>query len=219
MMNTSTSQKEQHLKNCPEVHTGVSLHEPLLSREHDIEATTVVDDNGVKQNCAGEECTNLWDQFWLFLVLPGLVLAQFGIYFYYQHPATAGLSWTSVNVSVGLLTVISYKWRQSIQDAHLYLIPDCFLSGSSWKYSMLMTFIIFLPEITMDVALALVLLGYIQAAFLLIWKAMLIFAVVAAGISVSVLSLKREEQESSNEEADEEINAQVSIRSMRCTVQ
>jgi hypothetical protein len=208
MMNMSTSHQQQKSDNFLEVHTGVSLQEPLLSSEHDIEATTtVVDDNAVKESCASEECTNFLDQFWLFLVLPGLVLAEFGMYFYYQHPTTVGLSWTLVNVSVGLLTVISYKYRQSIQDARHHLIPDYFLPGSSWKYSMALTFINILPEITMDVVLALVLVGYTQVAFLLILKAMLVFAVVVAGISVEILNLKREEQDSSNKEADEEMNA------------
>jgi hypothetical protein len=208
MMDMSTSQQQQNSDNFLEVHTGVSLHEPLLSREHDIEATTtVVDDNAAKHNCASEECTNVWDQLWLFLVLPGLVLAQFGMSFYYQHPATGGLSWTLVNFSVGLLTVISYMYRQSIHDARRYLIPDCFLSGSSWKYSMAMTVIIILPEITMDVVLALVFVGYIKASFLLILNAMFVFQVVVSCISVKILNLKREEQESSNEETDEEMDA------------
>jgi hypothetical protein len=209
MMNISTSQQQQNSDNFLEVHTGFSLNEPLLSGEHDIEATTTaVDDNAVKHNRASSaECTNVWDQFWIFLVLPGLVLAQYGMSFYYEHPATAGLSWTLVNVSVGLLTVISYMYRQSIQDARRYLIPDCSLSGSSWKYSMAMTVIIILPEITMDVVSALVLVGYIKASVLLIWNAMLVFQVVVTCISVKILNLKREEQASSNKEADEEIDA------------
>jgi hypothetical protein len=68
MMSTSTSQQEQNSDSCLEVYTGVSLHEPLLSREYDIEAsTTVVDDNATKESCASEACTNVWDQFWRFL--------------------------------------------------------------------------------------------------------------------------------------------------------
>jgi hypothetical protein len=90
----------------------------------------------------------------------------FGIAFYYQYAFTAGLSWTRVNVSVGLLTAMFYFYRKSIQDARRYLIPDGFLSGSSWRYSMTMTCIIILPEITMDLVLALVFFCYIRDAFL-----------------------------------------------------
>jgi mannose/fructose/N-acetylgalactosamine-specific phosphotransferase system component IIC len=136
-----------------------------------------------------------------------LLLSQFGIALYYQYASTAGLSWTRVNVSVGLLTVTSYFYSQSIQDKRRYFIPDGFLSESSWRYFPAMSSIIILPEITMDVAWALIFFGYIQTAFLSILTAMMVFAVAVACISVRMLNLKSEEQESTNDEAGDEMDA------------
>lgn len=162
------------------------LSRPLLGVEREVEVARPVDEQE-EPECCEVHTTTCCDSFILWLVLPALLFVQFAIAFRLedqQHPAADdhhhhysihNLEWSTVNYSIVLFVLSSYLFRRTLQET-----VACCNETTSSRFFFSSTFLFLLPEIIMDLLLALVLFGQVVPAFL----AMVLFTM---GLSLYVV--------------------------------
>lgn len=166
--------------------TESKLSRPLLGVEREVEVAHPVDEQQEEeeQGCCDVHTTTYCDNFILWLVLPALLFVQFAIAFRLeeqQHPSTDHhdhysihtLEWSTVNYSIVLFVLSSYLFRRTLQET----VECCNETASFWLNS---TVLFLLPEIIMDILLALVLFGQVVPAFL-------VMVVCTMGLSLYVV--------------------------------
>jgi hypothetical protein len=167
------------------------------------------DEDDLDQWCGCDvHSTTCCDTIILWLVLPALLFVQFGIAFtldsttpvdafYHNHSSMVSLEWSTVNYSIFLFVLSSYLFRQTLQEMCCY--------RSSSNSSSCCTFWFLLPEIIMDLLLALILFGAVVPAFLIMVLSTMALSGYTVVCSVTTLcetsspSLLYEEEEEDEE--------------------
>jgi hypothetical protein len=161
------------------------LEEPLLDGEQEelVELVDDEEDEAAKDEASSNSDTRIefgktcWDYLAIFLVVPGLLWLQFAVAFHTGK--AAGLTTCSVALTILLFTAASYMYK-------------CCLSDHDFSRQTLLQrqTLLLLPEILMDLILALVLLGPTSMAFeaLLYCTMTLAFFVIIS----TVITLRKE---------------------------
>jgi hypothetical protein len=129
------------------------------------------DDDDDEENsffCCCNEDMIMW------IVLPALLLSQFGMAFWMHDERTGHLSWTIVNLSIGLFGVTAWLYRHACADARVETI-----------------LILLLPEILMDVVLGLVRFNQVALGYMVLLGSMLTLSTFVVGSTTMVLYKRR----------------------------
>jgi len=153
------------------------LSTPLLSSETREKTQQQPSDDCVEGEVTSQSC---WDNIILWIILPILIFIQFGISFSVQKETPHSLQWSTVNWSIVLFCVASYIFRRAIDDVTRWLS--------------------LLPEIIMDVLLAMVLCGAVELAFLTMVTSTIVLSLYVVVHSIHTLWQHGQDDDESEKE-------------------
>lgn len=122
-------------------------------------------------------------------LLPVSLFLQFGMAFTMHTEGTASLSWTIVNVSVVLFIITAWLYRHTCADANMKTIV-----------------LLLLPEILMDMVLALIYFGLEEMAYVALLLGTLLFSGIVI-ISTFILYMREERPDTEERESEDKPGA------------
>ena len=163
--------------------------EPARDEEDARPSTTAEEEEEEEEEepCCYMHKNTWWDAFVLWMLLPALLFAQFGIAFGVFSPSSGeptfhhGLQWSTVKYSICLFALSAYIFRRSILES-----TRCCDEESSGEQILSSAFLLLWPEITMDFILFLLLFGQACPAFFV-----MVLCTVAQSLHVVVRSCRQ----------------------------
>jgi hypothetical protein len=153
---------------------------------HDHDMMMAEDDINDTTDNTTSFCCN--DTVIIWIILPGLLLSQFGMAFALHDERTAHLSWHICNFSIFLFCVTGWLFRHACVDARLEQPVVLLLA----------------PEICMDIILALVLFNQVELGFIAMLASMLVLSGFVVVTTAHFLYCRDDDMEPDEEEDEEE---------------
>lgn len=158
------------------------LQTPLLDieerfEENETSSTSVEIDNDDEKTC--------FNELVMMVILPMLLLSQFGMVFLMHSEQTAYLSWRIVNCSILLFALTAALYRNTCKDAKVQTLV-----------------LLLLPEIIMDIVLGLIFFDRIGVSYAVLLFGILFLSMFVVVTTISLMCKRRGTQEVDDEESE-----------------
>jgi hypothetical protein len=159
-------------------------------------------------------CCN--DTVIIWIILPCLLLSQFGMAFVLHDESTAHLSWPICNFSIFLFCVTAWLFRHACADHHTQQQAqqvssdgDVDKNSTHSDISPLPVLLLLAPEICMDIILALVLFNQVELGFVAMLISMLLLSGFVVVTTADYLYCRHRRRRHQHKDAQEEQQQEV----------